>query len=200
MRVVAEASGAESLELELDVVLASEETADRLAGFWEAQTRRGFRRSLPAVLLLTAPAHEARFGRPAPPPVLWRFSELPVRAWGLLAREAAPQALEAAVRALQEGLIVGGPGLLSPPPDSSVRPPSARSAPHTEGQAPALSSRETEVLCLLAQGLGNKQIARALNISENTVKFHTSAIYEKLGAANRTEALRKGLEFGLLSM
>jgi NarL family two-component system response regulator YdfI len=61
-----------------------------------------------------------------------------------------------------------------------------------------LTARETEVLQHLAQGLANKQIAALLSISEHTVKFHVSSIYSKLGAANRTEAVRIGARRGLI--
>ena len=61
-----------------------------------------------------------------------------------------------------------------------------------------LTSRELEVLQALAQGLANKQIALALGISDHTVKFHVSAIYSKLGVTNRTEAVRVGIQRGLV--
>jgi len=61
-----------------------------------------------------------------------------------------------------------------------------------------LTEREAEVLQLLAQGLANKQIALTLSISEHTVKFHVSGIYAKLGATNRTEAVRLGVRQGLI--
>ncbi|HBY93115.1 MAG TPA: helix-turn-helix transcriptional regulator [Chloroflexi bacterium] len=61
-----------------------------------------------------------------------------------------------------------------------------------------LTARETEVLQLLAQGLANKQIAAALQISEHTVKFHVSSIYAKLGVTNRTEAVGLGVRRGLV--
>ena len=61
-----------------------------------------------------------------------------------------------------------------------------------------LTDREIEVLQLLAQGLANKQIAQTLNISTHTVKFHVSSIYNKLGATNRTEAVRNGVQNGLI--
>ena len=54
----------------------------------------------------------------------------------------------------------------------------------------ALSPREHEVLQLTARGLQNKEIAAELVISERTAKFHVSSILGKLGAGNRTEALR----------
>lgn len=65
-------------------------------------------------------------------------------------------------------------------------------------QIEELTPRESEVLTLLAQGKQNKEIALALEISERTVKFHLSAIYGKLGAGNRTEAVRIALQQGLV--
>ena len=62
----------------------------------------------------------------------------------------------------------------------------------------SLTERETEVLQLLSQGLANKQIATSLGISEHTVKFHVSSIYTKLGATNRAEAVRLGVQGGLV--
>ena len=63
-----------------------------------------------------------------------------------------------------------------------------------------LSARELEVLRALARGLPNKLIAQELVISEHTVKFHIRSILDKLNAANRTEAVRNGLERGLISI
>jgi NarL family two-component system response regulator LiaR len=64
----------------------------------------------------------------------------------------------------------------------------------------ALTSRETQVLRLMAQGLVNKEIAIQLAISERTVKFHVSAILSKLGAGNRTEAVRLAVQRGLVAL
>jgi DNA-binding NarL/FixJ family response regulator len=61
-----------------------------------------------------------------------------------------------------------------------------------------LSPRELEVLRTLARGLTNKAIAQELFISERTVKFHVSAILSKLGASNRTEAVKIAVERGIL--
>ena len=63
-------------------------------------------------------------------------------------------------------------------------------------QENTLTTRELEVLRLLAQGIPNKEIALALNISLGTVRFHTSNIYMKLGVSNRTEAARLAIEEG----
>ena len=64
----------------------------------------------------------------------------------------------------------------------------------------ALTQREIEVLTLLADGLPNKAIARRLEISDETVKFHLGSIFGKLGASNRTDAVRQALRRGLVPL
>jgi len=64
----------------------------------------------------------------------------------------------------------------------------------------ALTAREREVLELLSRGLHNKLIARRLQISEHTVKFHVSSIYAKLGATSRTDAVSRGVRRGLITI
>ncbi|HEX9132837.1 MAG TPA: response regulator transcription factor [Ktedonobacteraceae bacterium] len=64
----------------------------------------------------------------------------------------------------------------------------------------ALTAREREVLELLSRGLPNKLIARRLQISEHTVKFHVSSIYAKLGATSRTDAVSRGVRRGLITI
>ena len=63
-----------------------------------------------------------------------------------------------------------------------------------------LTERELEVLRLLAKGRQNKEIANELVISERTVKFHVSAILAKLGVGNRTEAVSKAAQLGLIEL
>jgi len=63
-----------------------------------------------------------------------------------------------------------------------------------------LTTRETMVLRLMALGLGNKEIASRLDISEHTAKFHVSSILAKLGAASRTEAVTIGMTRGLVAI
>ena len=67
-----------------------------------------------------------------------------------------------------------------------------------EPQGPQLSPREAEVLARLADGLSVAQISRQLYISESTTKTHISKLYDKLGAANRAQALMTALRLGLL--
>lgn len=66
--------------------------------------------------------------------------------------------------------------------------------------AESLTPRELEVLARLAEGLSNKAIADALGISDQTVKFHVAAIIGKLGAANRTDAVRRAIRRGLVAI
>ena len=63
-----------------------------------------------------------------------------------------------------------------------------------------LTARESEVLQLLADGLGNREIASRLDISEHTIKFHVRSILGKLGASSRTEAVSRGLRSGLIEL
>jgi DNA-binding NarL/FixJ family response regulator len=63
-----------------------------------------------------------------------------------------------------------------------------------------LTPRERQVLALLAEGLPNKGIAATLNISDQTVKFHVAAIIGKLGASNRTDAVRRAVRQGLVTL
>jgi DNA-binding NarL/FixJ family response regulator len=64
----------------------------------------------------------------------------------------------------------------------------------------SLTPREIEVLGMLALGLGNKIIAKRLGISEHTVKFHISSIFQKLNASSRTEAVTLGARLGLIML
>ena len=64
----------------------------------------------------------------------------------------------------------------------------------------ALTPREIEVLELLAEGLANKAIAARLGISDQTVKFHVSSICGKLPATNRTDAVRRAIRRGLITV
>ena len=110
---------------------------------------------------------------------------------GLLVRQAGMERLAAALRAVEQGLMVWDESIAIAMPME----PAAMAPPH----ANVLTSREHEVLTLLAEGLPNKIIADRLQISEHTVKFHVNAIMGKLGAQSRTEAVvcatRRGLIF-----
>jgi DNA-binding NarL/FixJ family response regulator len=64
----------------------------------------------------------------------------------------------------------------------------------------ALTNREREVLRLLAEGVGNKEIAWRLSITEHTVKFHVSSLMTKLNAGSRTEAVTQGIRRGYVAL
>ena len=77
----------------------------------------------------------------------------------------------------------------------------ATAAPAAEVQeGAALTPRELEVLRLVAQGLGNKEIAELLAISTHTVKYHLAAVLDKLGVRSRTEAVSVGIRRGFVPL
>jgi DNA-binding NarL/FixJ family response regulator len=101
--------------------------------------------------------------------------------------------LIAAVQALNEGLSVINPLWLNQAIKTYANPKNGNI-----DLVDPLTSREIEILQLLALGLTNKQIAARLKISAHTVKFHVSAIFSKLGTNNRVEAVNLGLKNGLV--
>lgn len=119
-----------------------------------------------------------------------------VRTWGVLSAETTADELVAGVLAVGEGLWVGAPGLVA----ELMRFPRSGESSSEDSLLEPLTAREKEVLQLMAQGLANKQIALSLSISEHTVKFHLSSLYAKLGISSRTEAVRRGIELGLISL
>jgi DNA-binding NarL/FixJ family response regulator len=119
-----------------------------------------------------------------------------LRVWGVLSVNATEDELAAAVRAMGEGLWVAAPGLVR----SLMRLNGRRDTSGGDSLIEPLTAREMEVIQLMAQGLANKQIALSLGISEHTVKFHLSSLYAKLNCTNRTEAVKRGIELGLISL
>jgi two-component system, NarL family, response regulator LiaR len=65
-------------------------------------------------------------------------------------------------------------------------------------QTLGITARELEILNLVARGFSNREIATQLFVSENTVKTHCARVFDKLGAARRTQAVQRGKELGLL--
>jgi DNA-binding NarL/FixJ family response regulator len=117
-------------------------------------------------------------------------------AWGIVPLTTTPAQLQSAVAATAQGLVV------LPTENSGQllgRQMFAEPALLSEMDE-ALTPREREVLELVGQGLANKLIARKLQISEHTVKFHLSSISTKLGAVSRTDAVRLGLRQGLITL
>jgi len=90
----------------------------------------------------------------------------------------------------------------SSPAASAFRPGKALEEARRQEEEPIepLTDRELQVLSLLAEGLSNKAVAARLGISDQTVKFHVASISGKLGAHNRTEAVRLGVRRGLIAL
>ncbi len=116
----------------------------------------------------------------------------------VLPNDISPDQLVAALQAASSGLLVLHPTQVSAQVNrNGFASPPVRSQPLDELAEP-LTPRESEVLQMLASGLGNKEIAVKLAISEHTVKFHVASILGKLGAASRTEAVSLGIRRGLV--
>jgi two-component system nitrate/nitrite response regulator NarL len=107
---------------------------------------------------------------------------------GVLAQDATAEQLDAALRAVFAGLLVR----------SAAAPESRGFAPADD--MPLLTPREREILGLIGEGLSNKAMARRLGISVHTVKFHLEALFTKLDATSRAEAVAKGLRGGVIEL
>lgn len=107
---------------------------------------------------------------------------------GLLTRTSTTSQIATSLHAAVQGLLVFDETLLSAPLHT----------PTDVDLVEPLSARELEVLRHLAEGLSNKEIARSMTISENTVKFHVNTILGKLGAQSRTEAVVRATRAGLI--
>jgi DNA-binding NarL/FixJ family response regulator len=128
------------------------------------------------------------------PDLDWVLDVLPGDAVAILPRNAPQAEIVASIEATAAGLCVLARDVFGRL--LGARKPLRQSA--SDAPFEALTSREIEVLAMLAEGLGNKEIARQLDISDNTVKFHLSSIFGKLGATNRTEAVMLGMRRGFV--
>lgn len=110
---------------------------------------------------------------------------------GILPDDATAEEIISTLQTVALGLTVLHPDIVTSLPHSPT--PS-----HSPISPTSLTPREIEVLHMLAEGLGNKAIARRLTISEHTVKFHIGSIFSKLNASSRTEAVILGARQGLI--
>ncbi|MFL6078562.1 MAG: response regulator [Ornithinibacter sp.] len=101
---------------------------------------------------------------------------------GYVLKDSEPADLVAAVHAAARGHVPIDPRV------AAALLPATGGEPTGSGMADGLSPRETEVLRLVAQGLANKQIARALGITERTVKAHLGRVFREIGVLDRTSA------------
>ena len=132
------------------------------------------------LLLLTSEPDAAIFNR-----------MLDEKVGGLLRADASGEQVTQAIRSLTSGLMIM---------DGALLHRLVRGAEVALPLPEALTSREMEVFGLLSDGLGNKEIASRLNISEHTIKFHVRSILGKLGASTRTEAVSRGLRGRLIDL
>ncbi len=131
------------------------------------------------------------------PAALWAAVGLHSGVRAVLPREATAEEIVAAVTGAAAGLVVLHPETAEAALRFEDRGSGFGEA-GTQTVAQPLTPREVEVLRMLAEGLGNKIIARRLGISEHTVKFHVGSIFAKLGASSRTEAVTLGVRQGLI--
>ena len=168
-----------SAEKELDAILIDASDAS-LEDLLESLQETGVASETPVILLLPGGSPDAV------------FHALRVGVRGILPPSPEPQQLAAAIEAVVRELVV-----LHSEAGSPIRSAASRTTPAGELTEP-LTPREREVLRLLASGLGNKEIAAKLKISEHTAKFHVASILGKLGAASRAEAVSIGMRNGLI--
>jgi two-component system, NarL family, response regulator YdfI len=112
----------------------------------------------------------------------------------VLPRHASAREIIAAIESAANGLVAIHPDSLEALQPAPIT--AERTGPATAQRT--LTARETEVLAMIADGLGNKIIAARLGISTHTVKFHIASIFAKLNAGSRTEAVTIGIRQGLL--
>jgi DNA-binding NarL/FixJ family response regulator len=125
------------------------------------------------------------------------FGVLAVGATGYLLKDTRPDRLIEAIRAVADGQAV-----LDPKVANRVisAPPKEHTENHVAEDESGLSRREHEVLKLMADGMSNKEIGRALWIGETTVKTHVSHILRKLGQNDRTQAVLAAVKLGLVHL
>jgi DNA-binding NarL/FixJ family response regulator len=130
------------------------------------------------------------------PEPVWVQSALQQSINAVISSDATSDEIQLALQAAEAGFVLLHPtsvrGLLHAGPLSYTR------ETDTEELAEDLTARESEVLRLVSLGLGNKEIAVRLAISDHTVKFHISSILSKLQAGSRTEAVSLGIRRGLI--
>ena len=170
---------AEALAEEDAQVLLVEATNDSVEELLEILAATGLTREAAVVVLLDQSA-----------PV-WAGQAVQAGVRGVLSTDADGEQLALAIEAAAVGLFVLHPNEVRAERSSPARAVALE-------PAESLTTRERQVLQMLAAGLGNKEIAARLKISEHTAKFHVASILGKLSASSRTEAVAIGLRRGLI--
>jgi len=125
----------------------------------------------------------------------WIRSAIGAGTNAVLPRDVMQEQLRLALQAAESGLV-----LLPSTSALGIFPSDFKSARKLGGPIEPLTEREHEVLRLISDGLGNREIAQKLKISGHTVKFHVSSILSKLGTASRAEAVSHGIRHGLIAI
>ena len=175
------ALSAQAREFQPDIILADLERADPnfialVSSIWQAHAAPIF------VLLIDAPNSG------------WTSRALRAGVKAILPRDALSEEIFSAIQAVHAGFVILDPEVTQ----ELARHVHLESADHVPAAFDELTTREIEVLRMMAEGLGNKQIASRLGISDHTIKFHISSILDKLGASSRTEAVTLGIRMGLI--
>ncbi|MGB7845661.1 MAG: response regulator transcription factor [Candidatus Acidiferrum sp.] len=183
VEIVGRADDLEGVDQELAEeaeVVVFDATVEPLAELLEMMQETGMLRDTQVVLLTDE----------APP--LWVNQAVRSGVRGILPAEVGGEQLATALSAVARGLVVLHPSELQNERNSRA------AANDGLELVESLTTRERDVLQMLSRGLGNKEIAIRLKISEHTVKFHVASILGKLGASTRTEAVSVALRRGLI--
>ncbi len=136
------------------------------------------------------------------PPILAIAANDSVAAlWATGVRGVVGRSVKADVLATAVAAVASGLGVFDPTPnEEGVWSPPVQKHGSNEMPIEALTPREVDVLNAMADGLSNKLIARALEISEHTVKYHVNSILSKLDAQSRTDAVVRATRAGILHL
>lgn len=140
---------------------------------------------LPAIVLISDHANAAS-----------DLLEFNPHGWAVVSPDAPEAELKAAIHAAAQGFTVMTPNIL----EQLLQRNSEPNYDLEDAPLEHLTPRELEVLEALAQGLGNKSIAKHLEISQSTVKFHIAQIYAKLNVSSRVSAVNLGIRHGLIAI
>ena len=184
--VVAEAEDGETAlrragEVQPDVVML-DLSMPRLNGL---ETTRRLRRQLPQTQVLVLSMHEDEE---------FVAQALQAGAGGYVLKRSMEEELFLALRAVANGNVFVSPAVARPIVDEYLR----RAGSPTEGSGPVLTSREREVLQLIAEGRTTTEVAQALSISPHTAVRHRANLMQKLGVHNQTDLIRLAIERGLV--
>jgi two-component system, NarL family, response regulator YdfI len=172
--IIAQTSNVDTFEvLNIDVIVTDDLSVLKAA------------RELPAIVLISDHANAAS-----------DLLEFNPHGWAVVSPDAPEAELKAAIHAAAQGFTVMPPNIL----EQLLNRHSEPNYDLEDAPLEHLTPRELEVLEALAQGLGNKSIAKQLEISQSTVKFHIAQIYAKLNVSSRVSAVNLGIRHGLIAI